>query len=130
MAEPPQKIEAAADRATEPDHGREYARHEDVRGDVVEAVREQQREIDESWAGPGLGPMTDGRWKGFLFGRLVGGALGLIILLPFGFLSWGGDLVVGGRVLIAGLAGALGGGTAGALCFGGRVPELCRVPEL
>ena len=124
MAEPLQKIEAAADRATEPEHGRKYARQEVVRDDVVEAVREQQREMNGSWAGPGLGPMTDGQWKGLVFGALVGGALGLILLLPVGFLSWGGDLAVGGRLLIAGLAGALGGGTAGALYFGGRVPEL------
>jgi len=124
MAEPLQRIEETTDRLTEPEHGRKYARERDVRGDVAEAVREQREEINGSWAAPGLGPMTDGQWKGFLLGGLLGGALGLVVLAPFGLLSWGGGLDLGWRLVVAGLAGALGGGTAGALYFGGRVPEL------
>lgn len=124
MAEPLHWIEELTDRHTEPEHGRKYAHERDVRGDVAEAVREQREEINGSWAAPGLGPMTDGQWKGFLVGSLVGGALGLLVLAPFGLFSWGGGLGLGWRIVVAGLAGALGGGTVGALYFGGRVPEL------
>lgn len=124
MADHIEKLERATDRATAPEHARKHARSEDVRDDVREAIREQREEINGSWAGPGFGPMSDGQWKGFLIGSLLGGALGLLLLLPFGFLGWGGGLALGWRLLVAGLAGALGGGTAGALYLGGRMPEL------
>ena len=124
MADHIEKLERATDRATAPEHARKHARSEDVRDDVREAIREQREEINGSWAGPGFGPMSDGQWKGFLIGSLVGGALGVLLLLPFGLLGWGGGLALGWRLLVAGLAGALGGGTAGALYLGGRMPEL------
>ena len=124
MADPIEKLEQATDRATEPDHARKYARSDDIRDDVREAIREQREEINGSWAGPGFGPMSDGQWKGFLIGALVGGALGMLVLLPFGFLGWGGGLALGWRLLVAAIAGALAGGTAGVLYLGGRMPEL------
>ncbi|MCB1017387.1 MAG: hypothetical protein KDB10_20035 [Acidimicrobiales bacterium] len=124
MSDPLHRIEDATDDRTAPEHARKYAHEDDVRGDVREAIREQREEINQSWAGPGLGPMSDGQWKGFVLGSLLGGLLGALVLLPFGLIEWGGGLAVGWRLLVAGLAGALGGGTAGALYFGGRVPEL------
>jgi hypothetical protein len=124
MANPRERVEAATDHLTEHEHARKHARHDDIRQDVHEAVREQREEINGSWAAPGMGPMTDGQWKGFLVGALGGGLIGLLLLLPFGLLGWGGEVPLWGRLLIAAIAGALAGGTVGVVYLGGRVPEL------
>lgn len=84
---------------------------------------EQRREAGEAWAGPGVPASSDGQAKGLVVGSLLGGAIGLVLLLPFGFIPIGG-LSLAGRLILCAIVGALAGGTAGALYFGGRVPEL------
>lgn len=82
----------------------------------------QHREAGEAWAGPGVPATTDAQWKGLVMGSLVGGALGLLLFLPLALIPIGGSLTA--RLIICGIAGALAGGTAGALYAGGRLPEL------
>ena len=86
-------------------------------------VHEQAVEADHVHAVPATAPMTSGQWHGLWFGALVGGAVGLVVCGLIGLIPFA-DLAVGWRVLITGLVGALAGGTAGAVYFGGRVPEL------
>jgi hypothetical protein len=49
--------------------------------------------------------------------------VGALILIPLGFIGWGG-LALGWRLAIAALCGALGGAAAAAVYLGGRGPEL------
>ena len=84
---------------------------------------EQRRESDEAWAGPGVPASTDGQAKGLVIGSLLGGAIGLVLLLPLAFIPVSG-LSLTGRLILCAIVGALAGGTAGAMYFGGRVPEL------
>ena len=67
--------------------------------------------------------MSDAQWKGGLLGALVGGLIGLVVLLPLGLIPWGG-LDLAWRLVVAGIASAFAGGTAGALYWGGRESEL------
>jgi hypothetical protein len=119
------RVEEAVDEHTAPAPGdRKYVTGADAQvPDRGVLRREQQDEAAESWAGPGLGPMTDAQTKGLVVGSLVGGLVGAIIFLPLGLISWGG-LEIGWRLAVAALAGALAGGTGMALYLGGRQPEL------
>lgn len=92
------------------------------RSDTDGLEREQHREAGQAWAGPGMPATSDSQWKGLVIGSLVGGAIGLVLFLPLALIDFG--LTTTGRLLLVGIAGALTGGTAGALYFGGRVPEL------
>lgn len=83
----------------------------------------QEAELGESWPLVGTGIMTDGMWKGFLFGSVVGGLIGAVVLVPVAFFV-AQDLALWIRLVLFGVIGALAGGTAGAMYFGGRVPEL------
>ena len=89
----------------------------------AELEAEQQREANQAWAGPGLGAATDAPAKGLIAGSLLWGAVGAIVLLPFGFIPMG-DLPLAGRLLICAIVGALAGGTFGAIYHGGRQSEL------
>ena len=104
------------------DHRQKYADRRDVSGDTDALEGQQRQEADQAWAGPGLPAASDAQWKGLLTGSLVGGAIGLVLLLPVAFIPFGFSLT--GRLLMCGIIGALAGGTAGALYFGGRMPEL------
>ena len=115
------RAEHVLDEHTEPAHGRKYTDRADER-DVAALRAEQRDEAAGSWVGPGVPAMTAGQTRGFLFGSLAGGAIGAIVFLPLALIpfmdpAWG-------RVLLVVIAGALAGGTAGALYFGGREPEL------
>jgi hypothetical protein len=117
------EAEHAVDERTEPEPGdRKYAAGRDAhtleRGRLR---REQQDEIAESWFGTGF--LTDAQFKGAVLGSLAGAAIGALLFLPLGLIDWG-VLSVGWRLLIAGLCGALAGGTALAVYLGGREPEL------
>ena len=103
----------------------EHAKYDDGRaGTERERLEhEQLEEANESWPVFGAGPMTDGMAKGFAFGSVVGGVVGMLIALPFAFFLFPG-ISLGLRLAIFLVAGALAGGTAGAIYFGGRVPEL------
>ena len=84
---------------------------------------QQEAEMTESKPLVGTGIMTSGMWKGFLFGSLVGGLIGAALFAPLSFFLLE-DTSLWVRLLLFGACGALGGATAGALYFGGRVPEL------
>lgn len=84
---------------------------------------DQQREAQASWAGPGVPLMTEGMAKGMVWGTFVGGAIGAVVGAVFSFIPVG-DLAWGWRLLIFAACGALAGGTAGAVYWGGREPEL------
>ncbi len=112
-----------ADKATSGGDKNKYAERSDERDDIGALEAEQRRESDQAFAGPGAPASTDAQAKGLLFGSLVGGAIGLVVLLPLAFIPIGGLSLVG-RLLICAIAGALAGGTAGVMYLGGRMPEL------
>jgi len=117
------RVERKIDDATEP-AAPEYGTAHGDGDDRVDALEsEQRREGDQAWAGPGVPASTDGQAKGLVIGSLLGGAIGLALLLPLAFIPISG-LALGGRLIVCAIAGALAGGTAGAMYFGGRVPEL------
>ena len=104
------------------DDRQKYAERRDVSGDTDALEGQQRQEAGQAWAGPGLPASSDAQWKGLVIGSVVGGAIGLVLLLPVAFIPFGLSLT--GRLVMCGIIGALAGGTAGALYFGGRVPEL------
>ncbi len=117
------KAEGRIDQATDPAEQNKYAQQSNERGDAGALEAEQRGESDQVWGGPGVPASSDAQWKGLLMGSLVGGAIGLVVLLPLAFIPIAGLSLVG-RLLICGIAGALAGGTAGAMYLGGRMPEL------
>jgi hypothetical protein len=104
------------------DDRQKYGERRNLSGDTDALEGQQREEAQQSWAGPGLPASTDAQAKGLLTGSLVGGAIGLVLLLPVALIPFGFSLT--GRLLMCGIIGALAGGTAGALYFGGRMPEL------
>jgi hypothetical protein len=84
--------------------------------------RQQQDEAAGVRVGPGVPGMTGGMWRGLVGGALVGGALGATLFLPLALVPFMTPAWL--RLLLVVVAGALAGGTAGALYAGGRVPEL------
>src|SRR5215204_693781 len=113
------RAEEAIDERTAPEGGeRKYAEG----ADPARLRREQQDEMAEAWAGPGVPAMTDGQWKGLVLGSVLGGLIGGLLFLPLALVPFTESAWL--RVLIVVLAGALAGGTAGALYYGGREPEL------
>ena len=115
------RAEHEIDERTEPDEGRKYTPEPDTR-DVAALRREQQDEMAQAWAGPGVPTMTDGQWKGLVWGSLIGGAIGALLFLPLALIDFMDPAWL--RVLGVVIAGGLAGGTAGALYPGGREPEL------
>jgi hypothetical protein len=113
-----ERAEDAIDEHTEPRSERKYA----TGADRAALRREQQDEAAESWVGPGVPAMTDGQWRGLVVGSLVGGIIGAVVFLPLALVPFMDP--AGLRVLLVVVAGALAGGTAGALYAGGREPEL------
>jgi hypothetical protein len=113
------RAEDEIDARTAPPAGeRKYAA-----SDARQALRrEQQDEAAQSWVGPGVPAMTDGQWRGLVGGALIGGAIGALLFLPLALIPFMDG--AGLRVLLCVVAGALAGGTAGALYQGGRQPEL------
>jgi hypothetical protein len=86
-------------------------------------VEHQQAELEHLHTVAPSAPMTRGQWHGFWVGTLVGGGIGLVLGAVVGLVPFA-DLAIGWRVLITAVAGAVAGGTAGAVYFGGRVPEI------
>lgn len=117
------RAEGKMDEATgASDDRQKYAERRDLSGDTDALEGQQRGEAAQAWAGPGMPASTDAQWKGLVTGSLLGGAIGLVLLLPVAFIPFGFSLV--GRLIMCGVIGALAGGTAGALYFGGRMPEL------
>ncbi|HWH33856.1 MAG TPA: hypothetical protein VNT56_00875 [Acidimicrobiales bacterium] len=114
------RAETRLDQATD----RGGAKYRGDEGGVEAGEQEQRREAGQAQGGgPGLPAMTDGQTKGLLVGSLVGGLIGMALLVPLAFIPVSG-LSLPGRLIICAIAGALAGGTAGAMYLGGRVPEL------
>lgn len=118
-----EETERAIDERTAPEHPRKFADRDEPTSDPAELRREQHMDSAAAWSGPGIPLMSDAQAKGFLVGSLLGGLIGAIVFLPLGFIPLSG-LDLGWRLLVAAIAGALAGGTAGAHYWGGRVPEL------
>jgi hypothetical protein len=112
------RAEEAIDEHTEPQGERKYASG----SSREELRREQQDEAAQAWVGPGVPAMTGGQWRGLLAGSLIGGALGALLFLPLALVDFMDPTWL--RILLVLVAGALAGGTAGALYAGGREPEL------
>ena len=108
-----ERAEGTIDEHTEPRGERKYAS-----GSSPDALRrEQQDEAAQAWVGPGVPAMTGGQWHG-----LRGGAIGALLFLPLALVDFMDPTWL--RILLGLAAGALAGGTAGALYAGGREPEL------
>jgi len=84
---------------------------------------EQDRQSVETWGGHGIAGLSPAQSVGLGMGMLIGGLVGAIVFLPVGFINFA-DIAVGWRLLIAALIGAIAGGTAGAVYWGGRAPEV------
>jgi hypothetical protein len=117
------RTEESVDRATGAPHQSPKYAHEGGGTDRSTLENEQRGEASQSSAGPGVPASTDAQAKGLGIGSLVGGAIGLLLFLPLAFIPIAG-LSLPGRLLICAIAGALAGGTGGAMYMGGRQPEL------
>jgi hypothetical protein len=92
-------------------------------GSVAEHLERQQAEAEHTYVGTAM--TTEGQVKGALFGVVVGGAIGAVLAWPFGFIGWGdADVALGIRILTCAVIGFLAGSVAGAVYWGGRMPEL------
>lgn len=110
------------DRLIDRHDDRKYA-SEGETANVDDLRREMKRESNDAVGVPGAPVMTRSMGRGLLIGSIVGGALGAILFAPLGLIPVAG-LDLGWRLFIAAGCGAVGGGTAGAHYFGGRLPEV------
>lgn len=83
----------------------------------------QYREAEDLWAGPGVPALTKGMATGLLWGSVVGGRVGALLLAPLALIDFA-DLAWGWRLLLVMSVGALAGGTAGAVFLGSRLPVM------
>lgn len=113
------RAEHAIDDLTEQEHGRPYATHPGAPRSDAELRAEQRAELEHAWLAP---IMTRGMTQGLVAGGAIGALIGAIVCLPLAALPLG--ISLGWRFAVVAIAGALAGGTAGAIYFGGRVPEL------
>lgn len=67
-------------------------------------------------------PMTRGQWRGAVLGGVVGGIIGALVLLPLAFTGLLDAVPM--RVLVVAIIGGIAGATAGAVYWGGRMPEM------
>ena len=111
--------EAAAERAAE--RARRSGAHEvainDPGDDVRAMVGEMREETAESWAGPSVGIYTPEMARHIPGPTAAGALLGTLVSLPMAFLV-GGELSLMARLVLAGICGAIGGGTIGFLAGG------------
>jgi len=84
---------------------------------------QQQDETLDLRGGPGMPALTKNQWNGLWFGLVLGGVIGAIVFVPVGLIPFS-DAAVGWRILITVIIGAFAGGTAGAMYWGGRMPEI------
>lgn len=67
-------------------------------------------------------PMTRGQWRGAVLGGVAGGIIGALVLLPLAFTGLLDAVPM--RILVVAIIGAVAGATAGAVYWGGRLPEM------
>jgi hypothetical protein len=112
------RVEDAVDDHTRPDHPRPYA-NSDAPADRRELRIEQRRETDDAF-----GPVTRAQAHGVATGGLLGAVLGAVLCWPFGFISWGGDIGLGWRMVATAALGAFAFAVGFVVYLGGRLPEL------
>lgn len=67
---------------------------------------------------------TDSQRTGLAGGAFLGAIVGAVVLVPFGFIDWGASVDTWVRFATAAVIGAIAGAAAGAVYWGGRLPEL------
>jgi hypothetical protein len=107
--------ERAADRARR-SGGRDVAVNSPD-DDVRALVGEMREETAESWAGPSVAIYTPEMARHIPGPTAAGALLGALVALPMAFLV-GGGLSLMARLFLAGVCGAIGGGTIGFLAGG------------
>jgi hypothetical protein len=92
---------------------------------VVSLEGEMREEMDKTIAGPGnVGPFTKEMTKGMSIGIIVGGAIGILLSLPFAAIDFG--MGVWARFVVVAAIGLFVGATAGWIiggAFAARRPE-------
>lgn len=115
---PVHRVEELIDDVTAPEHPRKYATSDAPA--TSQDLRDEQRRETEN-----MGPFgTQGQRQGIVGGGAIGGVIGALLFLPVGFVSWGADIGAGARFATMAAIGFLVGATAGAVYWGGRLPEL------
>lgn len=111
--------EAAAERAAERARrsGARDVAVNDPEDDVRAMIGEMREETAQSWAGPAVGLSTPEMARHIPGPAVAGALLGMLVALPMAFLV-GGDLSLMARLILAGICGAIGGGTIGFLAGG------------
>jgi hypothetical protein len=90
----------------------------DPRDRLAEMKADMRDEISHSIAGPGnVGPFTREMAEGSALGIFVGGAIGLVVALPFAAIDFG--LAAWARVVLLAIVGAIVGATIGWIVGGG-----------
>ncbi len=91
----------------------------DDRDHIAALEGEMRAEISNTLAGPGnVGPWTKEMSEGSLLGVVVGGAIGVVLALPFAAIGMG-SLMLWARLLVCAIVGAIIGATAGWIIAGG-----------
>lgn len=91
-------------------------------GEVEDLHVDQVDETHEVASTPTLPALPEPMWRGLVRGVLLGALLGVVVLVPFGFITIDG-LSLTSRLLTLAVVGAVGGGVAGAVYCAGAVAE-------
>lgn len=117
------QIEHELDDRLAPEHPRRYADSDAPADDPATLRAEQHREAEEIVGGPGVPAMTGPMAKGMVGGGLLGALIGAVVMAPLALLPLMSESIAVRLVVVVAI-GIAGGATAGAIYFGGRVPEL------
>ena len=103
--------------------------HLERREDEVASLRGEMRdELDRAWFSPQGGViLTKRMMKGVLAVSPFTIAAGVLIALPFAFISWG-SLPLWGRIILTSVVGATAGGTVGFIIGGGEAEKGAAAP--
>lgn len=103
--------------------------HVERREDGVASLRGEMRdELDRGWFSPQGGfVLTKRMMKGILAVSPFTIAAGVLLALPFAFISWG-SLPLWGRILLTSIVGATAGGTVGFIVGGGEAEKGAAAP--
>ncbi len=103
--------------------------HIDRREDRAASLRGEMRdELERSWASPqGAFIVTKRAMKGALVASPVAVVVGILLVLPFAFLSWG-FMPLWGRIIATSLIGATAGATVGFIVGAGEAEKGASAP--
>jgi hypothetical protein len=108
-----------------PDEDVRVERHEDK---VASLRGEMRDELERSWFSPQGGfVLTKRMIKGILAVSPFTVLAGVLLLLPFAFVSWG-SLPLWGRIVLTSVVGATAGGTVGFIVGGGEAEKGAGAP--